>query len=158
MSYRDQSNTPVHGSGCQYTSLAAYNTGQYGAGPGPIDPVKVTQNAFTSSGGATKENFGMYVVPTFGGSPTYDALTLGRAGCGGYPSVMKAYPNSASGNCYNYTSRVCSGKVQPQPQPQPQPRPQPQPQPQPRPQPSSAQQFSDDQQLSAYRMAAARGY
>lgn len=144
MSSRDQSNTPVHGSGCQYTSLAAYNVGQYGAGPGPIDPVKVTQTAF-SSGGATKENFGMYVVPTFGGSPTYDALTLGRAGCGGYPSVMKAYPNAAAGNCYNYTSRVCSGKVQPvQPQPmfvQP-----------------SAVQPSAAQQLAAYRLAAASGF
>jgi hypothetical protein len=142
MSSRDQFNTPVHGSGCQYTSLAAYNVGQYGAGPGPIDPVKVTQTAF-SSGGATKENFGMYVVPTFGGSPTYDALTLGRAGCGGYPSVMKAYPNAAAGNCYNYTSRVCSGKVQPQVQMQP----------------SAAQmQPSAAQQLAAYRLAAASGF
>jgi hypothetical protein len=146
---RDQSNTPVHGSGCQYTSLAAYNAGQYGAGPGPIDPVKVTQNAFSSEG-FSRENFGMYVVPTFGGSPTYDALTLGRAGCGGYPSVMKAYPNAAAGNCYNYTSRVCSGKVQPgQAQPM---------KPMMEPVQPMQMQPSAAQQLAAYRLAAASGF
>jgi hypothetical protein len=102
----DNPHTSVSGTGsCSYASLGSYNAG-YGAGP--MAPVPVSAR-FPSA--TTKENYGQYVVPTFGGLPSYDALTLGKSGCGGYAAVTKAYPYAESKQCYKYTTRLCGGNV-----------------------------------------------
>lgn len=90
--YRENnSGQVVNSSGCSYGNLSRYN--QHSAlGVGvPSDTVS-----------------GAYIVPTWGSSPGYDALTHGsRPGCTGYFGIGSAYGKDAGACKQTYALKSC---------------------------------------------------
>lgn len=76
---------------CSYNTLDTYNGGQY-AMRAPIP--------------TGTPDMKIQLIPNYGGI-SYDTLSKGTAGCGGYYTIVDGYPNYDK-NCTQFAQRVCS--------------------------------------------------